>query len=113
MLYDELSGEGIMEPSVTYLPLLATTPFFTRLSRNQLQWVINNSKEWNAITGMEISTSGQGPHSFWVLLDGSWQVEHNGKSYKAWYGDPGKWYGGEQLEELKAESRLIATENSY
>lgn len=106
-------GPG-MSPSVTYLHLLAKTPFFTSLSREQLQWVIDHSREWSVVPGAEIVSSARSADSFWVLLDGGWQVEHAGKSTKVGHADPAKWYGGRDMQSLSmGDSRLVATVSSY
>lgn len=106
-------GPG-MNPSVTYLNLLAKTPFFTAMSREQLQWVIDHSREWSVMPGAEIASDSRGPDSFWVLLDGGWQVEHAGQSFKAGHADPAKWYGGRDMSALAiGGTRLVATAKSY
>ena len=106
-------GPG-MNPSVTYLNLLVKTPFFTALSREQLQWVIEHSREWSVVPGAEIASDSRGADSFWVLLDGGWQVEHAGQSFKAGHADPAKWYGGRDMSVLAiGETRLVATTKSY
>jgi hypothetical protein len=106
-------GPG-MSPSVTYLHLLAKTPFFTALSPEQLQWVIDHSREWSVVPGAEIASSVRGVDSFWVLLDGGWKVEHGGCGVKAGHADPAKWYGGRDMSALDiGETRLVATAKSY
>lgn len=106
-------GPG-MSASVTYLRLLAKTPFFTALSTDQLQWVIDHSREWSVVPGAEIASSARGADSFWVLLDGGWQVEHGGRSIKAGHADPAKWYGGRDMSALAVgEIRVVATAKSY
>ncbi|WP_286185498.1 hypothetical protein [Acidovorax cavernicola] len=103
-----------MSASTTYLHLLAKTPFFTALSRDQLQWVINHSREWSVAPGTEIAGSTRAAGSFWVLLDGGWQVEHKGRSVKAGHADPAKWYGGRDMQALGiGDTRLLATAKSY
>lgn len=106
-------GPG-MSPSVTYLHLLGKVPFFTALSREQLQWTIDHSREWSVTPGAEIASSARGGASFWVLLDGGWQVERAGRSVKAGHADPAKWYGGRDFLALGlGDTRLVATEKSY
>lgn len=103
-----------MSASVTYLHLLAKTPFFTALSSEQLQWVIDHSREWSVVPGAVIASNARGADSFWVLLDGGWQVEHAGQSIKAGHADPAKWYGGRDMSVLAiGETRLVATARSY
>lgn len=99
--------------STTYLHLLAKTPFFTALNREQLQWVIDHSKEWSVSAGTEISSSSESPDNFWVLLDGGWQVEFETKRAPAGHADPAKWYGGSDFAALPGPSRLTATAQSY
>ena len=99
--------------STTYLHLLAKTPFFTALSREQLQYVIDHSREWRVAAGAEIANSSEAPDNFWVLLDGGWQVEHAGKVQKAGHADPAKWYGGPDMAMLPGASKLAATAQSY
>lgn len=106
-------GPG-MSASVTYLRLLAKTPFFTALSTDQLQWVIDHSREWSVVPGAEIAGNARGADSFWVLLDGGWQVEHGGRSVKAGHADPAKWYGGRDMSALTiGDTRVVATAKSY
>lgn len=106
-------GPG-MSASTTYLHLLAKTPFFAALSRDQLQWVIDHSREWSVAPGTEITGSARAAGSFWVLLDGGWQVEHAGRSVKAGHADPAKWYGGRDMQALGiGDTRLVATAKSY
>lgn len=100
--------------SVTYLHLLAKTPFFTALSTDQLQWVIDHSREWSVVPGAEIAGSARGADSFWVLLDGGWQVENGGRSVKAGHADAAKWYGGRDMSALAiGDTRMVATAKSY
>lgn len=106
-------GPG-MNASTTYLHLLAKTPFFTALSRAQLQWVIDHSREWSVVPGAEIAASTRSAGSFWVLLDGDWQIEHAGRSVKAGRADPAKWYGGRDMLALGiGDTRLVAIAKSY
>lgn len=108
-----LPGPG-MSGSITYLNLLAKVPFFTALPREQLQWVIDHSREWSVAPGAEIAGSARGADSFWVLLDGSWQVEHAGRSTQAGHADPAEWYGGRDMLTLViGDSRVVATAKSY
>lgn len=102
-----------MKQSVTYLYLLAKTPFFTRLDRDQLKWVIAHSTEWEADAGTEISNRIDAAEHVWVLLDGGWQLEQGGRIYEAGHADAAKWYGGAQAEFLPSNSRLIANKHSY
>lgn len=103
-----------MSASVTYLHLLAKTPFFTALSREQLQWVIDHSREWSVIPDTEIADHARGADSFWVLLDGGWQIEYAGQSIKAGHADPAKWYGGRDMQALNVgNTRLVTTAKSY
>jgi hypothetical protein len=106
-------GPG-MKASVTYLRLLAKVPFFTALSTEQLQWVIDHSHEWSVVPGAEIASSARGADRFWALLDGSWQVEHAGRTMEAGHADPAKWYGGRDMLALGiGDTRLHATAKSY
>jgi hypothetical protein len=107
------SQEGGMKPSITYLHLLAKTPFFTRLNRKQLQWVIDHSKEWEAAKGNLIARSDSDPGSFWVLLDGGWQIETGSRKYRAGHADPGNWYGADTVRAAALASRLVASADSY
>lgn len=99
--------------STAYLHLLAKTPFFTGLTRGQLQLVIDHSKEWSVAAGTEVTSSAESPDNFWVLLDGGWQVEYAGHRVPAGHADPAKWYGGSDFGALPGPSRLVATEQSY
>jgi hypothetical protein len=105
-------GPG-MAASVTYLHLLAKVPFFAGLQRDQLQWVIDHSREWAASPGAEIATSARGGDRVWVLLDGGWRVEQGDRHAPAGHADPAKWYGGRDMLALGGNSRLVATARSY
>ena len=105
-------GPGLTA-SVTYLHLLAKVPMFRAMSREQLQWVIDHSKEWVAAPGAEIASSSRGGDSFWALLDGGWQIEQGGRSIKAGHADPAKWYGGRDMLALGGQTRVVTTERSY
>ncbi|WP_082079548.1 hypothetical protein [Cupriavidus basilensis] len=103
-----------MRPSVTYLHLLRHTPFFTSLSTDQLQWVIDHSREWEVDAGAVLSRRGpQGPTDtdYWILLDGGWRVEHDGKSFPSGHADPGKWFNTRQTQDKPGA--LVATEHGY
>lgn len=112
-----LSGCTVQEPhmkkSVTYLHLLKKTPFFTRLDKQQLKWVIDHSTEWEALAGMEVSNRLDANDYIWILLDGGWQVEQGGQVLTAGHADAAKWYGGEHVELLPPDSRLISNQHSY
>jgi hypothetical protein len=102
-----------MTPSITYLHLLKGTPFFTALTRQQLQWVIDHSREWKAKTGTVVASYTYGEAAsddFWILLDGGWQVEAEGKQHSAGHADPGKWFSA---VDVAHECQLITTEKSY
>nr|WP_315252844.1 hypothetical protein [uncultured Duganella sp.] len=105
--------EPHMKQSVTYLHLLKKTPFFTRLDKDQLRWVIAHSTEWEAQAGMEVSNRLDANDHIWILLDGGWQVEQGGQVLKAGHADAAKWYGGQHVALLPPDSRLIANQHSY
>jgi hypothetical protein len=29
---------------------------------------------------------------YWILLDGGWQVDYDGRAYRSGHADPGKWF---------------------
>jgi hypothetical protein len=105
--------ESGMRQSVTYLHLLRHTPFFTALNKEQLQYVIAHSTEWEARSGQVISTGKEAADYMWVLLDGGWQVEQAGRTSPSGHASPGKWYGGVPSAMPPAESRLVANQHSY
>jgi hypothetical protein len=104
-----------MKASTTYLYLLRKTPFFTSLDTPQLRWVIAHSHEWEAQPGTVISPGAteQGEDDFWILLDGRWQVEHDGHAWPAGHADAGKWFSAAEAANATGATRLIATEHSY
>ena len=103
-----------MSASVTYLHLLAKVPMFTAMSREQLQWVIDHSREWAAAPGAEIATSDRGADSFWTLLDGRWRIEQGASGVEAGHADPARWFGGRDMQALMlAPLRLVAIQRSY
>lgn len=102
-----------MTPQTTYVHLLKDTPFFTRLSRPQLQWVIDHSREWDADPGTTIAsrtTDQPASDDYWILLDGGWEIEADGKHHPAGHAEPGKWFNATLVSH---DCRLIATEHSY
>ncbi|HXZ09461.1 MAG TPA: hypothetical protein VEI25_15525 [Paraburkholderia sp.] len=105
-----------MKASTTYLYLLRKTPFFTSLDTRQLRWTIEHSREWEAEAGTTLATCGPGQQEqdhdgdFWVLLDGRWQVEHDGHSYPSGHADAGKWFS---TSDARGDCRLVVTEHSY
>jgi len=102
-----------MKQSVTYLHLLRHTPFFTALSKEQLQYVIAHSTEWEARAGQEISNGAEASDFMWVLLDGGWQVEQADRVAVSGHDSPGKWYGGVLTSMPPQGSRLVANRHSY
>ncbi|MFJ1253300.1 hypothetical protein [Cupriavidus sp. CuC1] len=100
-----------MKASKTYLYLLKKTPFFTGLSTAQLRWTIDHSREWEVEPGTVITQcAGAAAADAWVLLDGGWQLEHDGRAYPAGHADPGKWFSARQAS---GTCRLVATGHSY
>jgi hypothetical protein len=106
-------GPG-MKASTTYLHLLAKVPMFRGMSSEQLQWVIDHSREWSVEPGAEVASSQRGVASFWTLLDGGWRLEVSGRAIDASHADPAKWYGGRDMAALALPpTRLVATRSSY
>ncbi|MEM5340615.1 hypothetical protein [Paraburkholderia azotifigens] len=103
-----------MRPSITYLHLLQHTPFFTALSRSQLQWVIDHSREWEADTGAVIAkcNGAADPNApYWILLDGGWQIEYRDKLLRSGNAESGKWFSA---ADANAQScSLVVNEHSY
>jgi hypothetical protein len=101
-----------MKASTTYLYLLRKTPFFTGLDTEQLRWTISHSREWEAQAGTVVADCSAADKSddFWILLDGRWQVEHDGHTYPAGHADAGKWFSA---AEASGNCRLVTTEHSY
>ena len=101
-----------MKASTTYLYLLRTTPFFTELDTEQLRWTISHSREWEAQAGTVVVDCSAADKSgdFWILLDGRWQVEHDGHTYPAGHADAGKWFSA---AEAPGNCLLVTTEHSY
>jgi hypothetical protein len=102
-----------MKPEITHLHLLKGTPFFTSLTRQQLHWVIDHSHEWEASTGEIISryaAAHGSPTDVWVLLDGNWQLEVDGRRYTSGNADPGKWFSPISLPRGGV---LVVAEKSY
>lgn len=102
-----------MKQSVTYVHLLRKTPFFTRLDRAQLKWVVRHSTEWEVAAGTTISDRASAGDFVWVLLDGGWQIEQAGNIYRAGHADPAKWYGAPAAMLLSSDSRLVVGQHSY
>lgn len=106
-------GPG-MRASVTYLNLLAKVPMFRGMSNEQLQWVIDHSREWVVEPGAEVASSTRGADRFWTLLDGGWRIEQGSRVVVAGHADPAKWFGGRDWQALSlAPTRVVATARSY
>src|SRR5258708_6133621 len=101
-----------MKASTTYLYLLRTTPFFASLDTRQLRWTIEHSREWEAEAGTVVAhcAPGQQDDDFWILLDGRWQVEHDGEVYPSGHPDPGKWVSASAAH---GNCRLVVPEHGY
>lgn len=104
------AGSKQMQASTTYLYLLKNTPFFTRLSQPQLRWVIANSREWEAAPGTLIADCAVPSDDIWILLDGGWQIEREGKHFPAGHADAGKWFSA---RETHGACKLVTNERSY
>ena len=103
-----------MRPSITYLHLLRHTPFFTALSTDQLQWVIDHSREWEVDAGTILSIQdedGSSDQDDWILLDGGWQVEYAGATFPSGHADPGKWFSTREAQGRACA--LVATGHGY
>lgn len=110
----DIDGNLTMKPSVTYLHLLRHTPFFTALSKVQLQWVIDHSREWEVDSGATIAKCGKGFRSngdYWILLDGGWQLNTDEAHLPSGHSDPGKWFSTQVANGKKCS--LVATEHGY
>jgi hypothetical protein len=105
-----LPGNKTMQASTTYLYLLRNTPFFTRLSKPQLRWVIDHSREWEAKPGTTVTDCADASGDYWVLLDGGWQVDYDGKRFPAGHADAGKWFSA---KEGRGTCQLVTTEHCY
>jgi len=99
-----------MQTSTTYLYLLRKTPFFTSLSKPQLRWVIDHSREWKAKPSTTVTDCGDTSGDYWILLDGGWQVEYGSKRFPAGHADAGKWFSA---KEAQGACQLVTTERSY
>jgi hypothetical protein len=101
------------QQSVSHLHLLRQAPFFTGLDDDHLRWILDHSREWKVVAGEEISTSNQGADSFWVLLDGGWEIESGTRRLQSGPAEAAKWYGGAEFHALDRPSRLVATGPGY
>lgn len=101
-----------MTPSITYLHLLRHTPFFTGLNTEQLRWVIDHSREWEAQPGAVIVGTGAKvtDEGYWVLLDGGWTLGYRQRTYRSGHDAAGKWFEQRALPE---PAELVASEHSY
>ncbi len=108
------SRNTTMKPSITYLRLLRHTPFFTALDTAQLRWAIDHSREWEAQNGSIVAECDNDAttrdDAYWILLDGHWEIEHNGHTHASGHADPGKWFS---TTEATTPCRLVTTEHSY
>lgn len=102
-----------MKPSITYLYLLRQTPFFTDLNTDQLRWVIQHSREWEAEPGQVIVSSSHlgDATGYWILLDGGWALTYQGRSHASEHDAPGKWFNQSQLD--PQAFALVANDHSY
>ncbi|NPT34172.1 hypothetical protein GNZ11_06555 [Paraburkholderia xenovorans] len=105
-----------MKPSVTYLHLLKHTPFFTRLTTDQLRWVIAHSHEWEAQASTVVAqctndATTARDQSIWILLDGGWQIETGQVVFASGHASAGKWFSAAVA--TGTSCRLVTTEHSY
>ena len=103
-----------MKPATTYLYLLRDTPFFIRLSDQQLKFVIDNSMEYEVEKGGVISVCSEeveDEKSYWILLDGKWGLNYQDTIYPSDHGEAGKWYS--PFFAPKKDCRLIMLEHGY
>ncbi|MBN3727897.1 hypothetical protein G3N92_27395 [Burkholderia sp. Ac-20379] len=111
----DAAGRLSMQPAVTYRFLLRRTPFFAALSTEQLEWTIAHSREWKVREGSVIATcrdgGGNDASDDWILLDGEWALEHDGKTERAGRADAGNWFNRSVAN--GAPCRLVATETGY
>jgi len=102
-----------MIPQTTYLHLLKNTPFFAALTHPQLRWVIDHSHEWEVRAGTVVASCANGepaPDELWILLDGGWRVDVDGKQHAAGNADAGNWFSSKVAAR---ECQLVVTEKSY
>ena len=109
--FRNLSDERPMRPSITFLHLLRHTPFFTKLETDQLQWVIDHSREWEVKSGTTILSDQKTKNGYWILLDGAWNLEIKGQSFPFRHGDPGKWFNSAFVG--SNVFKLSTTDHSY
>ena len=102
-----------MQPTVTHLPLLRHTPFFSELDTAQLRWVIQHSREWEVQPGETIASSLQtgSDGGYWVLLDGGWDLTYQGRGHSSGNADPGKWFHCNHA--MEQPFALVANDVSY
>lgn len=102
-----------MTPATTYLYLLQDTPFFSDLSDKQLSFVIQHSKEYETEKGAVISQCDAQQHQtdYWILLDGRWALQYQGRDFPNGNTGPGKWYS--PLFGPKENCQLIMLEHGY
>ncbi len=89
--------------------LLRQAPFFAGLDDARLHWVAEHSRGWQVVAGEEISNSNQDADSFWVLLDGGWEIESGTRRLGSGPAEAAKWYGGAEFRSLERPTRLVAT----
>jgi len=75
--------------------------------------VIDHSQEWEAQPGAVIASSANNAppaEGLWILLDGGWRLDADGKQHTAGNADPGKWFSA---METAHTYQLVSTEKSY
>jgi len=87
--------EMTMKPSITYVHLLAHTPFFTALSADQLRWVIDYPREGIPKPGQSLPRMIRPAHPLRMTgscATGQWRRHYDGNTYPSGHAAPGKWF---------------------
>lgn len=91
---------------------LRQVPFFAELNDQQLQWVVNHSRQWQTPRGAVLESRVTGvpvSSDVWVLLNGGWQVDTQADSHPSGNESPGKWYSSAQTH---GDNRLVTSRQS-
>lgn len=106
-----------MTPTAINIEKLGKVPFFSALSRKQLQQVANEAEEFGFEKGETIRRKSDSNNPFWILLYGSWSMKrflNTTKEPLVYNTDRlGSWHGGISIIDTIAPAEIKATSYSY
>ncbi len=106
-----------MTPTAINIEKLSKVPFFSALSRKQLQQVAEEAEEFGFEANQVVREESAVTDAFWILLYGSWKMERflsNGSKPLVYETDKiGTWHSGIEVIDAIAPVKVLATSHSY